>query len=150
MESNNPLAHSVIVELKDEGIRITKLRRTIIEILAENKRPFSKVEIERFLKKRKILPHRTSLYRELEYLSSIDVLTPILFNDSSLHYELTDHGHHHHVICTNCHEVADVDLVRELHNEERRIEAATHFTVTHHSLEFFGLCSACSSASQLS
>lgn len=146
MKQQHPLADEVIADLQDEGNRITKLREAVFQILSENRRPFSRAEITTALKKKKIVPNRTAFYRLLDDLVSKGILSPVLFNDHIPRYELIYHGHHHHVLCTKCHAVAEIELSKELDQEEKRIEAKTKFTIHSHSLEFFGLCQTCSRA----
>lgn len=146
MKQERRLADTVIAELQDEGSRVTKLREAVFEILSENKRPFSRAEITTALKKKKVIPNRTAFYRVLDDLVAKGVLLPVLFHDQIPRYELVHHGHHHHVICTNCHAIAEVELSRELDAEEKRIEVKTKFRIQSHSLEFFGLCQNCSHA----
>jgi Fur family ferric uptake transcriptional regulator len=147
MEQTWTLADTILAELADEGIRTTKLRRAILSILDEHKRPFSMLEIEKALKKKKIAAHRISREREVSKLVEWDILQPVYFQDSVPRYELAHHGHHHHVVCTKCGAVADVELTRELHAEEKRVADQTGFKVYAHSLEFFGLCKTCASKS---
>jgi Fe2+ or Zn2+ uptake regulation protein len=146
MKQQRRLADTVIADLHDEGNRVTKLREAIFEILSENKRPFSRVEITKALKKKKIVPNRTAFYRVIDDLVRKGVLLPVFFHDQIPRYELVHHGHHHHVVCVNCNAIAEVELSHELDTEERRIESATKFRIHSHSLEFFGLCHTCSLA----
>jgi Fur family ferric uptake transcriptional regulator len=55
---------------------------------------------------------------------------------------MSAHGHHHHLVCTNCGRVEDftrcdvTDLVRQL-------TSATDFQIEGHWLELYGRCRAC-------
>lgn len=145
MTDTHPSGMSLKAELASDGFRMTKLRNTLLEFMSKNTRPFSVDEICHHLKKIGLTNHRVTVYRELERLTTINVLEPVLFHDGIRRYELIDNGHHHHVICTNCDHVEDVALKTELDEEEKRIERKTKFQITRHSLEFFGLCASCRS-----
>ena len=53
-----------------------------------------------------------------------------------------DDGHHHHLVCTKCAGVVEIDecFPAEI---ERRIAARNKFKAVRHKLEFFGICPAC-------
>lgn len=147
MEQPWTLVDTILSELADDGTRTTKLRRAVLSILDEHKKPLSMVEIRKELKKKKVAVHRVSQEREISKLVEWTILQPVYFQDSVPRYELAHHGHHHHVVCTQCNAVADVELSRELHTEEKRVADRTGFKVYAHSLEFFGLCKTCASKS---
>ncbi|MCR4312233.1 MAG: transcriptional repressor [Candidatus Uhrbacteria bacterium] len=143
MKEHTPASQSLRAELADEGIRMTKLRSALIELFASHKKPFSMVEIQHALKKKRIPNHRVTLYRELEFLTKTNVIHPILFHDGTRRYEFVELAHHHHLVCLKCEDVQDVELETELDKEEERIERKTKFHIIRHSLEFFGLCANC-------
>ena len=136
---------TILAELADEGFRITKLRKAIIQLMTQLEKPFSIDEIRHLLKKQGIAVHRWSLYREMEFLTRFNVLSPVIFHDGVVRYEVVTGNHHHHLICLKCDLVEDVELKQELEEEERRIARKTKFQIIRHSLEFFGLCANCRS-----
>jgi len=64
------------------------------------------------------------------------------FGEGKYRYEFKTNHHHHHLVCTSCGRVQDVEanVVEKLENE---IQKNKNFKVQSHSMEFFGLCSAC-------
>ena len=135
-------------ELVVGGFRMTKLRSALLEIFANEVKPFSADEILTVLKKNDLPVHKVTLYRELDVLANASVIRPIHFHDQILRYESVEHNHHHHVVCVKCNTIADVDVGDNFEEVERKITKKTKFTILRHSLEFFGLCNACSSASR--
>lgn len=132
-------------ELSAEGFRMTKLRTALLAIFADQVKPFSVDEITTALGKKKVTVHKVTLYRELEVLVKAEVISPIYFHDQIQRYEFIQHDHHHHVVCTNCGSIADVEIDDKLEKQIPAIEKKTRFTLLRHSLEFFGLCKSCSS-----
>ena len=68
------------------------------------------------------------------------------FGDGAARFELVgenDDGHHHHLVCTKCSEVVEIE---ECFPEkiEKRIAAQNGFKAVTHKLEFFGICPDCS------
>lgn len=133
-------------ELCAEGFRMTKLRIALLEIFARDMKPFSADEILPLLRKNHIPVHKVSLYRHLELLVNAGVLRPIFFHDQVKRYEFVEHKHHHHVVCTSCGKVAEIEVADDFDAAERKIEKQTKFSNLFHSLEFFGLCQTCSRA----
>lgn len=147
MIENIGASAEIAYELSAEGFRMTELRKALLSIVAENKRPFSIDEIRAALKKMKVPFHIASLYREVERMVKAEVISPIYFHDQIQRYEFVQHEHHHHVVCTDCGVIADVEIDDKLESQIPAIEKKTKFTLLRHSLEFFGLCKTCASNS---
>lgn len=133
----------LIGELQYEGCRMTPLRRALIEIFHVYRQPLSFEDLQNILKKRKLSPHKVSLYREIDFLEERRVIETVLL-DGVKRYERKDKEHHHHVVCTKCSTVQDVPVDETAFLKEKtNIEKKTQFTIQKHSLEFFGLCVNC-------
>lgn len=87
-----------------------------------------------------------SVYRTLALFVKLRLVRVVNFGDGKDRYEiLNTEKHHHHVICTACGKIADVELA----DEERLEQIAskkTNYRITNHSLEFFGICHSCNYA----
>jgi len=59
-------------------------------------------------------------------------------------YRLCGAGHHHHLVCSECHRVVELTDCR-LGGWLARASAAEGFLVTDHTLEAVGLCASCRS-----
>lgn len=133
----------ILQNLKSKGHRITKARSTIIHVLVENRNPLSVGELAIKLQQKGIKANKTTLYRELEFLLAENIAREIQLGEDKKRYELTISSHHHHLVCINCKRVEDIDLVKDLSNQEKIIKKTKNFKVINHSLEFFGLCKNC-------
>lgn len=147
MNYGSPASAEIEYELSAEGFRTTKLRSALLSIFADQIKPFSVDEITTALGKKKLSVHKVTLYRELAVLVKAEVISPIYFHDQIQRYEFVQHKHHHHVVCTSCGVIADVEIDDELEGQIPAIEKKTKFTLLRHSLEFFGLCKTCASKS---
>lgn len=136
------LSTDIIAKLKGEGHRITPIRTKILEIFDDLSSPISAPDLLDSIKSFNEGVNKTTIYRELDFLQSKNLITEVEFGDGKKRYELND-GHHHHLICINCKIVEDVDLKTDLSAEEKNIEKQTGFKIQNHSLEFFGLCKNC-------
>jgi Fur family transcriptional regulator, ferric uptake regulator len=127
--------------IKSKGKRLTKARKAIIEILIQSPCLLSTSDIIAKLKLRKILPDRSTMYRELVFLAKNNIITKNTIAHKD-YFELpTDH--HHHLVCTNCNSIKKVIIGKHLHRQEKQLEKENEFVITNHSIEFYGLCRNC-------
>lgn len=133
----------IISKLKQEGHRITPIRTRILEVLVTLKSPISAPDLLNFIRQTSEKVNKTTIYRELEFFKSKNLINEVEFGDGKKRYELNEGVHHHHLICTNCKRIEDIDLKTDLTREEKDIEQKTGFKIRHHSLEFFGYCRSC-------
>ncbi|MGE3279322.1 MAG: Fur family transcriptional regulator [Candidatus Altimarinota bacterium] len=135
----------ILEQLRKEGFRITQLRHGLLAFFTQHEKPCSAQELLLFLKKKKRIVNKTTVYREIEFLLSRGIIRELQLGDRKKYYEWNQ-DHHHHVICKGCNVVEDVEL-KALENilpkVERQLARKTRFAQIHHSLEFFGLCQSC-------
>lgn len=134
----------ILEDIKLRGHRITEARKAIVELLYFSKLPQSATEILKKLKDKSLKLNKTTVYRELEFLTKEKIAYSILLGDNITRYELIDDdNHHHHLVCTNCDKIQDIQMDNDLDNIENKITKTLNFKVNHHNLEFFGLCKQC-------
>lgn len=127
--------------LRNQSHRITSVRKNLIKIFCEVNSPLSAPDLAKQLEGS---AHKTTLYRELQFLVDQKIIKEVNFGDQIKRYELSGQKHHHHAICINCKKVEDV-ATPDLCLAEAEVVKQTGFTKIKHSLEFFGLCQKCSS-----
>ncbi len=86
-----------------------------------------------------------TIYRAMHLLEEMGMVKRFDFGDGTARFELVgegNDGHHHHLVCTGCAEVVEIEecFPSEI---ETGIAAANGFKNVTHKLEFFGLCPAC-------
>ena len=145
MSAPGDLHHTVLQRLRHDGQRYTANRRQIVEALDAVQHPLTIPEI---LDANAELA-QSSVYRNLVVLERSGVVTKVVTNNEWSRYELAEDltGHHHHLICSSCGAVRDVDVPEPL---EQSIEsalaalAAEHgFTLDDHRLDLLGTCGQC-------
>ena len=136
-------AQDILLCLSQQGYKKTKLREMLVSLFEHLKKPLSALEIQAFLKKKKLLLNKTTIYRELQFLREQRVIVEIDFGDGKKRYEMAGLPHHHHLVCDKCRSVEDVFIEQDLMTVEKKIKQTTSFFVKRHSLEFFGLCKHC-------
>jgi Fur family transcriptional regulator, ferric uptake regulator len=129
--------------LRRQSRRITGPRQAILEILRHHPHPMSNKEI--FVRMAAGDCDLATVYRSMHMLESMGMVKRFDFGDGIARYELVaegDDGHHHHLICTQCAGVVEIEdcFPEEL---EQRIAAENGFRAITHKLEFFGVCPGC-------
>jgi Fe2+ or Zn2+ uptake regulation protein len=131
--------------LKKHGYRLTPVRSFIIEFLATHKKPFDVITIQANLAKALRKVNKTTVYREIDFLLSQELIKEVNFGDGKKRYEIASLPHHHHLMCIDCNKIEDVILEDELKPIEKKITKTSKFKIKKHTLEFFGLCAQCAS-----
>jgi Fur family ferric uptake transcriptional regulator len=81
----------------------------------------------------------------MKLLESMGLVKRFDFGDGAARFELLSdeaHAHHHHLVCTRCTAVVEIEecFTSEI---EQRIAAQNGFKAVTHRLEFFGICPRC-------
>lgn len=90
-----------------------------------------------------------TVYRTLDLLSELEVLTKMDFGDGRSRYEINEGEthQHHHLICLGCGAVKEFadDLLDAL---EEAVAAKSQFAIVDHQLKFYGYCHDCRKRNQ--
>ena len=129
--------------LSDNNVSITNPRILVLEALLDNKSP---ITVDELLTKLENQVAKSTLYRVLSDLKKINILQEFtsLDNQSVVELLLDTDSHHHHLFCSDCGEIIDVEMANEfeekLSKEIKRIEKKFNFIIEDHRLELFGKC----------
>lgn len=117
------------------GMRLSRQRRFILELLWQAKEHLSAREIyDRLNQQGKAIGH-TSVYQNLEALSSHSIIECIERSDGRLYGNISDS--HSHVNCLDTKQILDVEV--ELPEALlREIEQQTGVRITEYSINFYG------------
>ena len=117
------------------GMRVSKQRRFILELLWQAGEHLSARDIyDRLNRQGKDIGH-TSVYQNLEALTQKGVIECVERADGRLYGNISDP--HSHVNCLDTHQILDVQVT--LPDELlRQIEAQTGVKITSYSVDFFG------------
>jgi Fur family ferric uptake transcriptional regulator len=122
--------------LVDGGVKTTKNRLAVLDVLLQKQKPFSVLEIKDRLKNTNIV----TIYRVLDLLVKSKIVSRVMVSENSVKFEYVK-NHHHHLVCTSCGYIEDVQLCPVA---TINIKTNKNFTqILGHSLEFFGICKAC-------
>ena len=85
-----------------------------------------------------------TVYRSLQALSDAGEVDQLRTDDGETAYRRCSRGHHHHLVCRSCGRTVEVEGPAVEHWADK-VALAHGFTDVSHTLEIFGLCSACAS-----
>lgn len=122
--------------------RDTTARKAILEILKDSDEPRTVKDIIQLLKDAAIEVDRTTVFRIMNAFTDRGIARKLEFGEGNFRYELLSLPHHYHIVCSHCGTIRDVEGCKV---EDIEIETAKkyHFKITHHRLDFFGLCEHC-------
>lgn len=140
--------------LASAGLRVTRPRRAVVELLERSPAPVDAAAIHAQLRGQGIRVDRASVYRVLAVLEEQGLVHRVLTSGGYMachppaHVHLagtgepSDRSCHHHLVCRQCRKAVEIHcdglqpLVAAIHR-------ATGFAVERHTLEVSGLCRGC-------
>jgi len=129
-------------KLSDLGYRLTPQRLMILKAVEEADSHISAEEI--YAQACDYYPQMniSTVYRTLELLKTLDLVTETDLGDGRVRYHCMGKGHHHHLVCQTCGEITDIEesALEPLWTE---IQQRYNFRVDMKHLAFFGLCEKC-------
>lgn len=125
------------------GLRNTKQRTAVVEVLREINKFASAKEIHRVLDDRSEKVGLTTVYRTLQSLTEIDAVDSLHTPSGETLYRHCDtDDHHHHLVCTHCGKTEEIDG-GPIEDWARQVAASHGFALTGHDAEIFGTCQDC-------
>lgn len=128
--------------LEEAGQRLTGPRRAVADLIAARAGHFTAAELVADARERNLGLGRATVFRTLELFTQLGVVERLDLLSGEHAYVPCEPRHHHHVVCSRCGRIADVE---DLGLGGAIDEAArlTGYRVDTHRLELFGLCPAC-------
>jgi Fe2+ or Zn2+ uptake regulation protein len=124
--------------LRKSGLRATPKRIALLSALQASRAPRTAEELHAAVKSDLV-----TIYRNLQSLTDAGIVNEVRFKDASVRYEFA-HGHHHHIVCTSCGVIEELEACATSSLEREALNASSRFSrIDEHSLEFFGTCTRC-------
>jgi Fur family transcriptional regulator, ferric uptake regulator len=133
---------ATLLALDASGHRVTGPRRTLADLIAERRGPFSAADLAADAAGRNVEVGRATIFRFLDLLADLGAVERIDLPDGGHAYVACEPVHHHHVVCSACGRMTEIadGVLRDAVGD---IEAVTGFRIDSHRLELFGLCPVC-------
>jgi Fur family transcriptional regulator, ferric uptake regulator len=146
MEHNDALFSAKIAAVfAEKSQRHTRPRHLIAERVSElavSRADFTVDDLWHDLRQREAHLGRATVYRSVEMLVQAELLDRVEFADGTHHYRVCGDSHHHHLTCTQCHRVVEIDLCLPPEHIAA-ISQQTRFTIEGHALALYGRCEQC-------
>jgi Fur family ferric uptake transcriptional regulator len=128
--------------LRENGHRLTPQRMLVIEALHNADRHISAEEIYKRLRRRYPYANISTVYRTLELLKELNLVTEADFGEGRVRYHVAEKGHHHHLICHTCGKIIDLEESL-IHPLEDTLLQMYGFDADLRHLAISGKCSDC-------
>lgn len=130
--------------VKQKGLKYTEQREVVLKILMHAQDHLTAEEIYNLIKIKE--PDSNigiaTVYRALSFLEEVDLIASIAFGSEGKKYESNAKAHHDHLICTSCGKIVEF-VDEEIEKRQEKIAKQNNFKVTSHSMQLYGVCSAC-------
>lgn len=128
------------------GYALTPQRRRIAETLVRAGKALTARQLSEQLQNEGQPVGVMTVYRTLQILAAIGAVYALYDPQGEAgeaHYVFCTDRHHHHLVCSNCWGVWEVDGCSVSEELEAQVARRTGFRVTGHRLDFHGLCATC-------
>ena len=126
--------------LRSKDLKATPARLAMLEVFAHSQKPLCIKELEQQTSGTDVV----TLYRNVGDLAKKGVLNRIRLQDKKDYYEFGSNAHHHHLVCSSCGKVVDIQSCDVKPISQKLLERNGFGSFESHSLEFFGVCKKCS------
>ncbi len=136
----SPADAALLIELTRRGMRLTDQRRLILTAVRATDGHPTAEWVHAEVRKWRPRVSLGTVYRNLRLLARQGLLAetqagPSVRFDARLH-------RHHHFTCSACERIYDLEEPVDA-RLDARVTRRTGFRVSHHRIEFFGVCGAC-------
>ena len=108
MKQDEAFIH-LVEELRQKGLRMTPQRLMIVEAVENSIDHISAEEIYAQVIKKYPNVNISTVYRTLDTLAEMKLVTRTDLGDGRVRYHPADKGHHHHLVCRECGAIIDLD-----------------------------------------
>lgn len=123
------------------GYRLTSPRRAVLETMRRLGNHFTAEDVQ------VAAPGvgRATVFRTMKLMRDMGIICQVVLDDGATVYQLTEDAaadHHHHVICSECGQVAEFSS-DGLEDVLEDVAQRTGFEIDTHRLELYGRCGRC-------
>ncbi len=132
----------MVAALKEGDHRITPQRLAILKILAKSEDHPEVEWVHRKIQEDFPTTSLATVYKTITLLKELGQVLELGFADRGSRYDGNKPFPHPHLICTGCGAIMDPEYPAMERLAEEMADQ-TGFEITHHRLDFFGLCPKC-------
>lgn len=135
--------HAGLIEaLREKGYRVTPQRAIILEAIGSLSGHVTAEQIFEVVKQHSPYISLATVYRTLDLLQELGLITESHMGTATSHFALRTHGTHHHAVCRICKQSVELpdDYFQAV---EARIRTEFNFVVDANHVVIFGWCEHC-------
>lgn len=135
--------HAGLIEaLREKGYRVTPQRAIILEAIGSLSGHVTAEQIFEVVKQHSPYISLATVYRTLDLLQELGLITESHMGTATSHFALRTHGTHHHAVCRICKQSVELpdDYFQAV---ETRIRTEFNFVVDANHVVIFGWCEHC-------
>lgn len=129
--------------LKDHGLKSTKQRSALINILLTSTSPMHAEQLLEVLKSDSVECNLSTVYRNMDLMIQCLLIAETKLDQKS-YYSIKPHQHGHYIQCLSCKQVLLVEGC-PMEQYEKQLEQKMGFKMIGHRVELFGICKDCHS-----
>ena len=123
--------------LKEKGIKVTKSRIQILDLICNN----YGIGIKDLINKCNEKMNQTTIYRKIDTFLEKEIIEKKISYNNEVYYTLKPMEHSHYICCIKCHKKEKINE-KEIENFEKNV--SKNYKIVSHDIEFFGICKNCS------
>ncbi|OPX26606.1 MAG: transcriptional repressor [Campylobacteraceae bacterium 4484_166] len=130
--------------VKIKGLKYTKQREIVLEVVNKSKKHLTTEEIYNHIKKKGIDQNIgiATVYRSLLFLEEVALISSITLEKGIKKYEINNETHHDHLVCIRCDKI--IEFINEtIENEQKNIARSYGFELMDHTMYLYGVCKDC-------
>ena len=129
--------------VRRHGLKSTSQRDVIVDLFLRSSGHISIEDLLARVRKRSPKVGYATVYRTLKLLTECGIAAARQFGDGQTRFEVVgDHGHHDHLICTNCGKVVEFSDP-EIEKRQQKIAKDNAFALESHAMVLYGICGSC-------
>ena len=138
----------IVNDLKRNGLKNTKCRAAILDILEQNDQPVAAESLFHELSGKNITVNLSTIYRTLETLTSKNLIAKLnILGEDKAFYEYNRMGHRHYLICLGCKKILAIERC-PIKDYEEALKKETNYVISGHKLDIYGYCPECRKTSE--
>jgi Fur family ferric uptake transcriptional regulator len=131
------------VLIKRSGLRNTKQRKAILDIIRISELPVTAEDVYLELKKQHIPVNLSTVYRTMETMSECMLIKKLRFlGEEKTFFEYFKAMHRHYLVCLRCKKILPISGC-PLKSYEKTLEEKTDYSISGHRLDIYGYCPQC-------
>lgn len=133
----------IVDDLRRNGLRNTKCRTAILDILEQSDQPVAADRLFHQLNEKNIMLSFSTVYRTLDALTDKKLVKKLtIAGEEKALFEYNRRGHRHYLICLGCRKNLAIEHC-PLKGYEEILKKETDYAISGHKLDIYGYCPDC-------